>query len=120
MWNEDRPVELLDLCIDALVRGDEWRALVEGPEARQIGTLMVVAESIHEGAGTLPKPGPRQRLRIWDRIFNIRARLAPGDGPGQRRFLANWRFTSHEPATLAGRKSRAGGTPDQAVAGRLP
>lgn len=67
--NDSANQAVLDSLINALLRDEDWRALVDAPLDSEVERLMLVAEAIHRAAGDTPVAGPRQRLRVWDRVF---------------------------------------------------
>lgn len=108
MSAEPTTVDLLDICIDALIRGDDWRACVDGPAPEDVAKLMVVAESIRDAANDTPRSGPRQRFRVWKRVFHGRQALEGRlDRPGQDGLLSFRRKPGPWRRCLPGRQSGA-------------
>ncbi len=70
MQVESARTELLGRCIDALIRGDDWRPLNQGPEAPDIEALMRVAVSLWDAADDAPGASQRHRFRVWERLFH--------------------------------------------------
>ena len=111
---EPTAIDLLDNCIDALMRGEDWRACLDGPAPEAIARLMAVAESIHDSASETPPPGPRERFRAWKRIFRGRQALEGQRAwPEQDGLLSFRRFTGPAWRNLLARKSGAALAPKQ-------
>lgn len=100
--------ELLDRCIDALLRGSDWRRVVPGGAGHEITPLMEVAETIRDVSGKTPEAGPRERLHLWARVFGRRTGGGPGGGLA---FLRQ--ITGH------GRPRRPPGLRFETLSGRL-
>ena len=86
MSPESAEFHLLDTLVDAVLRDEDWRTVVDGPLDSEVARLASVAESIHDAAKRTQPPTTRQRLPAWDRLF--RRRVAHNDGrspsaPGQ-------------------------------------
>lgn len=69
MPSEVVSIPMLDRCIDALLRGEDWREGLDAADVQWLAPLMQIAETLIEGDRELPRPGRRERLRLWDRIF---------------------------------------------------
>jgi hypothetical protein len=69
--------QVLDTCIDRLIQGEDWRAVVDRrPGEAEITGLMVVAERILDLARRSPSPGPGVRARVLSGIRDAGLRLA--------------------------------------------
>ena len=70
---------LLDRCVDALVRGDDWRPLADGRNNQtEVSRLMAVAEWLLELRKRTPAPGRHRRQRTWARVLaRIRLEILP-------------------------------------------
>ena len=98
MSDSESSQALLDSLITALLRDEDWRALVSGPLDPEIEQLMTVAESIHRSAGAIPKPTPRNRFRVWDRVLGrpdrpaLEGDAAPSRGLLFHGFTSRWQW----------------------------
>ena len=111
---ETTAVDLLDICIDALMRGEDWRACLDGSAPDGIENLMLVAESIRDSASETPPPGPRERFRAWKRIFRGREAIEGQQAwPVQDGLLQFRRFTGPAWRRPLARKSGAALAPNQ-------
>jgi hypothetical protein len=84
MASEADSIPMLDLCIDAVISGDEWREVAPKADHEWLAPLIEVVETLLEDADTLPGMPEGEHANLWQRVVR---QLRPG-AETPRRFLS--------------------------------
>ena len=103
MGADERNAVLLDVCIDHLLRGEDWsHDLANGHSVEEVRELMAVAEQLIDV--TPPPPARARRESVWRRITRALNRrqtaMAMVFGPG---FRPDGPFTNRLPRLFVSR-----------------